>query len=179
MSTGFTVRPFQDSVQIMRAANPQGHLYSGVAEHHASELACSFDELGVWPKNPPVALISAQRITDEQAIEMTRDPRALVAYCNFGGAVGTWNANGEGRWAASPGEWIVVDVELAQEQAEGSGFVDTPGAYVDVVFALWRIQGGWACAVWSPIDCEALAIIMGLDHWPRRGWTATKVWYGE
>ena len=179
MSTGFTVRPFEDSVKIMRAANPEGTLYSGVAEHHASELACSYEQLGIWSEAPPVSLISAQRITDEHATQLTRDPKALVEYSNFGGAIGTWNANGEGRWTASPGQWIVVDVELVQEQAEQGGFEDAPGSYVDVVFALWRIQGGWASAVWSPADSEALAIIMGLDRWPREGWSATKVWYGE
>jgi len=179
MSTGFTVRPFEDSVRIMRAAHPSGPLFSGVAEHHASELACAYSELGVWSEDPPVSLISAQRITDAHAIELTSDPAALVNYANFGGAIGTWNANGEGRWTSSPGEWIVVDVELAQEQAQESGFDKAPGSYVDVVFALWRIQGGWVCGVWSPNDSEALAIIMGLERWPREGWVATKVWYGE
>ena len=179
MSTGFTVRPFEDSVQIMRAAHPDGILYSGVADHHASELACSYGELGVWSEEPPMSLISAQRISEEEAVRLTADPKALVDYANFGGAVGTWNANGEGRWSASEGQWIVVDVELVQEQAEDSGLDDGPGSYVDVIFALWRIQGGWACGVWSPRDSEALAIIMGLDRWPREGWLATKVWYGE
>ena len=28
-------------------------------------------------------------------------------------------------------------------------------------------------------DSEALGIIMGLEHWPRDGWQATRVWYGE
>jgi hypothetical protein len=181
MSVGFTPRPFEDCIRIMRAANPEGELFSGVAEHHASELAVAYGELGQWSETPPVPLISAQRITDDEAIRLTQDPKALVAYANFGGAIGTWNANGDGRWNASPGAWIVVDVELIQEQAEADPdyFGDAPGAYVDVVFALWRIQGGWAAGVWSPADCEALAIIMGLEHWPRDGWQATRVWYGE
>lgn len=177
----FTVRPFVDATKIMAQANPETELHLGVAEHYASEEAVALAPLGEWSDDPPVPTISRQRLDDREADGYTRDPRALVEYANFGGAIGTWNANGEGRWVSSPGEWILVAVELVQEQAEGDSddFEDSPGSWVSVLFALWRIAEGWACAVWRPADAEVLATIMGLDALPSEGWVATRVWYGE
>lgn len=177
----FTPRTFEEATRIMQAGNPDVPVKTGVAEHYASEAAVSFDELGAWSDDPPVPLISLQRITDAEAIRLTRDPKALVDYANFGGAVGTWNANGEGRWASSPGEWIVVDVELVQEQAEQDPdyYEDAPGSWVYIIFALWKVAEGWACAIWSPQETDHLAMIMGLEAWPAEGWQATRVWYGE
>lgn len=177
----FTIRSFTEAAQIMQAANPEVALRSDPAEHYASERAYSFAPLGEWSDDPPVSLISLQRIGDDEARRLTGDPKALVEYGNFGGAIGTWNANGEGRWVGSPGAWILVDVELVQEQAaeDPDYFEDSPGSYVNLVFALWRVQEGWCCAVWRPAEDELLAMIMGLDAWPSEGWQATRVWYGE
>lgn len=178
---GFTVRPFVDAARIMAQANPESELHIGVAEHYASEEAIALAPLGEWSDDPPVPTISRQRMTDDEGRTLTSDPKALVDYANFGGAIGTWNAHGEGRWVASPGEWILVDVELVQEQAEEDPdyFEEAPGSWVNVLFALWRVAEGWVCAVWRPADAAVLATIMGLDALPADGWVATRVWYGE
>jgi hypothetical protein len=94
---------------------------------------------------------------------------------------------GSGQWLSSPGAWIIVDVELVQEQAEGQDdyFDDEDGDgggggnYVDVVFALWKVEEGWAAAVWQPGDHDLLARLMGLPVWPSEGWQSCEVWYGE
>ena len=80
-------------------------------------------------------------------------------------------------------DWIVVDVELVQEQAEESdcgGCEGASGDYVSVVFAMWRVQEGFAAAVWNPGDHGTLALIMGFDPWAvSEGWQPCSVWYGE
>ena len=70
-----------------------------------------------------------------------------------------------------------------QEQAEYDdeifGEEDGGGSYVDVIIALWKVEEGWAAAVWRPTDRDLLAQLMGLGAWPSKGWKKSNVWYGE
>lgn len=177
----FALRPFDAALAALRATKPGAALHSGQGEHYDAEVAYSFESVGEWSHDPPVPTLYRMKNPLGYSDEILADPKVFVDYANFGGAVGTWNANGSGRWCASPGEWILVDVELVQEQAEQDPdyFEGDPGAYVYVVFALWRTSDGWAAAVWPPSDVDALAAIIGLDGWPAEGWQPATVWYGE
>jgi len=173
----FQVRSIQVAVDRLRASQPDATLNTPTEfEHHATIAAWSFDRVGEWSDDPPFAVLYQQRDPGETVLT---DPKQLVEYANFGGAVATWNCKGEGRWAHSPGEWIIVDVELIQEQAEDDGFDENPGDVVDVIFALWKVSEGWAAAVWPASAPDLLAELIGFNGWPDSGWTGCEVWYGE
>lgn len=177
----FRPRPFADALAALRASNPDAELNTGAGEHYDAEVAFSFGPIGEWSDDPPIPTLYKMKNPHGYSAKVFSDPKSLVSYSNFGGAVATWNANGSGHWLASPGEWIIVDVELVQEQAEQDPdyFEDAPGSWVYVIFALWKCEDGYAAAVWSPNDTDTLAKVMGLDAWPSEGWQPTTVWYGE
>jgi hypothetical protein len=182
----FTIRSIQVAVDRLRASQPDATLNAPTTfEHHDSMGAWSFDPIGEWSTEPPFSVLYQQRDPLGYSAEVLVDPKNFVDYCNFGGAVATWNSNGTGRWAHSPGEWIIVDVELVQEQAadhDDGDFDDefgSSGDYVDVIFALWKVSEGWAAAVWRPDDRDLLAQLIGFESWPEGGWQDCEVWYGE
>src|SRR5690606_6455678 len=118
-SMPFTVRSIQVAVARLRASRPDETLNIPTEfEHYDTIAAWSFDPVGDWASDPPFAVLYQQRDPLGHSEKVLSDPKALVDYANFGGAIATWNANGHGRWAHSPGEWIVVEVELVQEQAD-------------------------------------------------------------
>ncbi|HLT35919.1 MAG TPA: hypothetical protein VK034_06530 [Enhygromyxa sp.] len=179
----FTVRSIQVAVARLRASRPDETLNIPTEfEHYDTIAAWSFDPVGDWASDPPFAVLYQQRDPLGHSEKVLSDPKALVDYANFGGAIATWNANGHGRWAHSPGEWIVVEVELVQEQADDDDLGDFDGGggdYVDVIFAVWKVSEGWAAAVWPPGERDLLAELIGLDGWPEQGWEGCEVWYGE
>ncbi len=171
----FDIRSIQVAVDKLRASQPDSTLNTTTeCEHYDSVAAWSFDPVGEWASDPPFSVLYQQK---DPGADVFTDPKSLVSYANFGGAVATWNANGSGRWAHADDQWILVEVELIQEQADDDYGAD--GDYVSVVFALWRVREGYAAAVWSPDDTDLLAQMIGLDEWPRDGWQDCDVWYGE
>jgi len=178
----FKLRTFDQVLGALRASDPRGELKTGQGEHHDAQAAYSFVAVNEWSGDPPTPTLYRMGNPPGHSAKIFTDPRVFVDYANFGGAVATWNANGEGRWCADPdGNWIIVDVELVQEQAEQDPdyFDGDPGAYVYIVFALWRLADGYAAAVWTPDDTDTLARLIGLPTWPTEGWQQTTVWYGE
>jgi hypothetical protein len=154
-------------------------------DHYDSVGTWSFDKLGESPSRPPLSVLYQQRNPFGYSKQVLADPNALLDYANFR-AIGTWNARGSAEWLSSPDAWIIVDAELVQEQAEGHDdyfLEDDEGAYggdyVDVIVALWKVEEGWAAAVWRPSDRDVLAKLMGLPGWPKKGWKSAQVWYGE
>lgn len=176
---GFAIRPFEQCVEVFRGSR-KGELSAQQGEHYDTQQAYAFENLEDWSDDPPVTSLYLQKDPFGYSERVLEDPKTLVEYSNFGGAVATWNANGSGQWCGSPGEWLMVAVELVQEQAEDDDFgYDAPGNYVDVIFAIWKVEEGYACAVWRPDERDLLASVMGLDSWPAEGWQAVDVWYGE
>lgn len=179
----FQVRPFQAALDVFRASPPpsakkkkEKKLHEGTEGNYDTLRAYSYSPLGEWPKDPPVTTLYQQKDPFGYSEKVLTDPKSLVSYCNFP-AVGTWNANGSGRWLSDPAGWILVDVELTQEQADED--YEGPGGYLLVIFALWRVEEGYAAGVWRDGDGALLAQVMGLDAWPDTGWQPCKVWYGE
>ncbi len=183
-STGFTVRSIQVAIDKLRASRPDQTLNTpSEHEHYDSIGTWSFDPVGTWASSPPYSVLYQQRNPFGYSKTVLSDPKSLVSYANFGGSIATWNAKGSGRWSHSPGEWILVDVELVQEQAEGQddwGDDESSGGnYVSVIFALWKVEEGWAAAVWESHHQALLAELIGLPAWPTQGWQDCEVWYGE
>jgi hypothetical protein len=183
----FSVRPFSACVEALRQAEPDEELNSATEnlEHYDSAEAHSYDTIGEWADDPPLSVLYRQKNPMGSSRELLQKPKSFVDYCNFGGAVATWNANGEGRWKHGE-DWIVVDVELVQEQAEADcgacGDGGGGGDYVSVIFALWKVEEGWAAAVWRPGERDVLTKVMGFDPWNDKDtgdWQACSVWYGE
>lgn len=179
----FVLRPFDQCVEAFRASSPDEELREqSPPEHYDALAAFSFANLKQWPTRPPLTSLYRMRDPLVHSGEVLNDPQRLVAYSNHGTAVGTWNANGTGQWAHEPGAWIVADVELVQEQVDEDDFYDEEGSggdYVNVIFALWKVEDGWAAAVWRSGERDTLAKVMGFDAWPTAGWEPCKVWYGE
>lgn len=171
------LRSFARCVEALARSSPDRKLIKQPSPHYASEEAYAFEDLSAWSDNPPVTSLYLH--DDDPGEDLLKDPKELVDYCNFGGAVGTWNANGTAQWVASdgPNPWIIADVSLVQEQAEEDDY-DAPGGYVDVIFAMWRVEEGYAVAVWDSGEKVLLTEVMGLDAWPK-GFQEAKVWYGE
>ncbi|MCA9697581.1 MAG: hypothetical protein KC431_08655, partial [Myxococcales bacterium] len=91
----FTIRPFSACVEALRAADPDRKLNHAQKdlEHYDSAEAYSYDPIGEWSDDPPLSVLYRQKNPSESYLS---DAKAFVDYCNFGGAVATWNANGEG-----------------------------------------------------------------------------------
>jgi hypothetical protein len=174
---GFRVRPFQECVAAFAASSAKKKLKKQDGSHWDSKEAHAFKSLGSWPSSPPVTSLYLQDDPLSHSDDVLKDPKQLVEYCNFK-AVGTWNARGKARWLASDAPWILADVELTQEQA-GDRDEEASGDYIGVVFALWKVEEGYAAAVWDPGERDLLAKVMGLDAWPDAGWQDAEVWYGE
>jgi hypothetical protein len=184
----FGIRSIKAIVDELQASRPGEKLeIPSEHEHYDTIGTWSFDPVGTWASRPPFSVIYQQRNPLGHSKQILSDANKLLDYANFGGAIGTWNAKGPADWLNSPGEWIIVDAELVQEQAEGQDdyFDDEDGEggfggnYVDVVIALWKVEEGWAAAVWRPSDRDLLAKLMGLPAWPSKGWKKCEVWYGE
>ncbi len=183
----FQVRSIQVAVDLLRELDPDEPLNTPEQfEHYDTIGAWSYDPVGEWASSPPFSVLYQQRDPLGHSEEVLTNPNKLLDYANFGGAIATWNANGTGKWAHSPGEWIIVDVELVQEQADDDDddyFDDEEGGgggnYVSVIFALWKVSEGWAAAVWRPVERDTLVELIGLDEWPTEGWEDCRVWYGE
>ncbi|MFV8751983.1 hypothetical protein ACNOYE_15665 [Nannocystaceae bacterium ST9] len=178
------MRSIQVAVDKLRASRPDETLNAPTEfEHYDSIGAWSFDPVGTWAPSPPFSVLYQQRNPLGYSSKVLTDPKELVEYANFGGSIATWNSKGSGRWIHSPDEWILVDVELVQEQAgDYDDFDDEGGSggdYVSVIFALWKVEEGWAAAVWEPADQALLADLIGLAAWPSEGWQDCEVWYGE
>jgi hypothetical protein len=183
-SGGFAPRSIAEIVEILRATRPDETLNApDTHEHYDTIGTWSFDPVGQWASSPPFSVLYQQNNPLNYSKAVLDDPKTLVSYSNFGGAIATWNANGRGTWQHSPGAWILADIELVQEQAGDDDFFDEEGGgggnYVSLIFALWKIAEGWAAAVWEPGDRDTLARLIGLPEWPSEGWQACEVWYGE
>lgn len=177
-NVSFTIRSIDDAVAALRASNPDASLKTGVASHGDNEAAWSFGAIKGWPKSPPVSTLYKQKRPLKWSANVLKDPKKLVDYANFE-AVGTHNAKGKGRWLAADDQWIIVEVELRQEQFDPDADEDFGGGQVSVVFALWRVTEGFAAAIWRRWDTITLAKVMGFDAWPTVGWADVDVWYGE
>jgi hypothetical protein len=96
--------------------------------------------------------------------------------------IGTWNAKGNATWACAPGDWIIAEVSLVQEQADDSDDGDDGegggGDRVAMLLAVWRIEEGAAAAVLHREDRELLRTLIGLSAWPKLD-QRSEVWYGE
>jgi hypothetical protein len=154
---------------VLKAYRKLGRVKRFDPQHYAAIDSYSTHDLSKWPSSGPIASIHRMKDPASHSSELFRDPKTLVDYCNFGNAVGTWNAHGKARWAAGKG-WIVADVELTQEQ-------DEVGDFLSVIFALRVLDDGWVAAVWPSGGREALTQVLGLK-WPAKMKPA-KVWYGE
>src|SRR5262245_60699150 len=139
---------------VLKAYKKLGRVKRFDPQHYAALDSYSTHNLAKWPASPPLASIHRMKDPATHSAEVFRDPKKLVDYCNFGSAVGTWNAHGKAQWAAGDG-WILADVELTQEQAE-------EGDSFDVIFALRALDDGWVAAVWPSGDGENLVKLLGL-----------------
>jgi hypothetical protein len=180
----FEIRNLDVIIRKFRASRPNDTLNeldtaAGRQQHVDCIAAWSFDPIGTSDSS----VVYQVEHPLQWSREVLKDPKVFVDYCRFHGSVGTWNANGEGQWLAEPGKWILVDVELVQEQADGSDDYDDEGGgggnYVSVTFALWKVKEGWLAAVWEPSKHAVLAKLIGFKTWPKKGWQPCKVWYGE
>ena len=175
----FVLRPFARCLETFAASRPGEQLNEHPDGNYDTEKAYSFDDLSTWASDPPLTALYRQRDPLLHSKDVFTDPKMLLDYANFGNAIGTWNANGEARWQCSPDEWIIADVDLVQEQADDEWGDEGGGDYVSVVFALWKVEDGYAAAVCRPNERPLLASVMGIGEWPSEGWQDAKVWYGE
>lgn len=172
-------RSFEDMVQALRDLD-RGEVekYDDVMNYMA-EVGYSYQDLSKWPDSPPVpSIYKLKRDPDEGPLT---DPKSLVDASNYQ-AVGTWNANGDGRWVAGDG-WILLSVTLVQEQAEDQGCGGCGGGgagdYVPVAYGLRKVTDGYASMIWPKNDQEAITKVFGLEHFPVDGWESVEVWHGE
>ena len=143
--------------------------------HYAATESWAWEDLSAWPKSPPID--SIHLLPKDDGSGWLDDPESFMSNANFGNAVGTWNARDrEGNWAGEPGQWMIIQAELAREEDEEDG---RDG--VAVTFAGWKVEEGLAVAVLDYGKAkEWLPRIMGLDAWPAQGaWKEASVWYGE
>lgn len=173
----FTPRPIDDCVAAFRAWRPDQSLREQSAQHYDAVTAWSFSDLRELPDAPPLTSLYRMGDPSSHSAEVLTNPKSFADYCSgFQPAVGLWNANGSGRWVHGGTDWILLDVELADGQGDDE-WGDDGG--VAVVFGLWKIEEGWAAAVFSPDEKQHLTRVMGLDAWPSEGWEACDVWFGE
>jgi hypothetical protein len=182
----FAIRSIKAIVAELKASRPGEKIKTSKKPgHYDSVGAWSFDKINDWPSRPPLSVLYQMNNPLRHSKQVLDDPNKLLDYANFS-AIGTWNAKGSCNWQSSKGAWIIVDAELVQEQASDDDFFDDEdgdggygGSHVDVIVALWKVEEGWAAAVWRPEDRDLLAKLMGLPGWPSKGWKTGQVWYGE
>ena len=173
----FAIRSIDECVSAFDALKPDDELRNQGARDGAED-SWAFRDLEQWPESPPVA--SVYRIKDPSSYskKVWEDPRSLMGFAGFQ-AIGTWNANGSGKWAHGDG-WAVLDVHLVQEQAEDDDMLfDSPGGSVSLIFAIWRVEEGFACAVWNSHLHEAFTKVLGFNPWNEASWEHCTVWHGE
>ena len=174
MST-FTARPFSAAVADLKKALPK--LREQKPQHYDAATAFAVGDLAKWPQHPPIQSLYQMKSPLSYSDQVLTDAKTLVEYANFGSAIGTWNAKGTAAWTCAPGDWIIAEVSLVQEQADEDS-EDGPGDRVDVLLAVWRIEEGAAAAVLHREDRELLRTLIGLSAWPKLD-QRSEVWYGE
>jgi hypothetical protein len=177
LGMSISTRSFQQCVDDLQASRPEKKLLEQEPPNYDSIKAYAFGNLAEWPRNPPITSLHLQGDPLNHCSGVLSDPASLLDYLNCGNAVGIWNARGRATWQHENDQWIIADVDLGGGQGEDDGF-DDEGA-VSVVFALWKVEEGYAAAIWRPDERAVLARVMGLETWPESGWQNAEVWYGE
>ena len=179
MST-FTLRPFSAAVADLKKALPK--LREQKPQHYDAVTAFAVGDLAKWPQHPPIQSLYQMKSPLAYSDKVLTDAKTLVEYANFGSAIGTWNAKGTATWACAPGDWIIAEVSLVQEQADDSDDGDDGegggGDRVAMLLAVWRIEEGAAASVLHREDRELLRTLIGLSAWPKLD-QRSEVWYGE
>ena len=173
----FAPRSIARCLDAFRAIRPDDELRDQGARDGADN-SWAFAALDASSDNPPVPSLYLVENPLSYSKKVMEDPKSLMGFANFQ-AIGTWNANGTGKWAHGEG-WIALDVELTQEQAEDDDMLfDSPGGNVAVIIALWKVDEGYACAVWGGYQHQSLTKIMGFNPWNDATWEHCRVSHGE
>ncbi|MDC0716162.1 hypothetical protein [Nannocystis bainbridge] len=175
----FVVRPFAACLAAFEALEPlktRAKKHRPVtrqdAAHYASSGAWSRHDLSKFPKSGPQESLHQFADLEFSGITELDDGPRFVQWANFGNAVGTWNAvDDDGSWQCVPGAWIVALCELGRDD-------DDFGNTLDVAFACWRVEDGYAVMI-TPYGGAATRIpaVSGIP-WPE-AFKESRLWYGE
>lgn len=178
-SMAFTIRPFAACLAAFEALEPPRSkakkprpVQKQEATHYASTGAWSRQDLSKFPKSGPPESLHQLADLEHSGIEALEDGPAFVAWANFGNAVGTWNAvDNEGSWQCAPGEWIIALAELGRDD-------DDDGDTLDVAFACWRVEDGYAVMITGYGGAKARIPAVSGIPWPE-AFNEARLWYGE
>lgn len=174
----FTLRPFAACLAAFEVLQPVKSkakkprpLTKQDATHYASSAAWSRHDLSKFPGSGPLESLHRFEDLGHSGIEGLDDGPQFVRWAHFGNAVGTWNAvDEEGSWQCDPGAWIVALCELGRDDGDG----DT----LDVAFACWRVEDGYAAMVTPYSEAKTrIAAVSGIP-WPET-FKEARLWYGE
>lgn len=167
-----TLRPFEASLAAFREACPaEREVYEQSRVHGQKAYAC--DDLETWPESPPTPslhLHTADGLRLFRVEDAVATPLATIRRCWFN-AIGTWSCRAQGSSVGGDG-WRIVVATLVNGEGEDRT------RDIHVIFAVWRVKEGDACAVAQVHQREAVAQMVGLTDWPSDGWEpfAAQVW---
>lgn len=175
----FPIRPFAASLAAFEALEPPKSkakkprpVTKQDATHYASQGAWSRKDLSKFPRSGPQESLHQLADLEQSGIEGLDDGPTFVQWAHFGNAVGTWNAvDNEGSWQCSPGEWIIALCELGRDDQDD-------GDTLDVAFACWRVEDGYAVMITAWDDAKARIPLVSGIPWPDE-FKESRLWYGE
>lgn len=175
----FMLRPFAACLATFEALEPTKKskakkprsVQKQEGTHYASSGAWSRADLSKFPRSGPPESLHHFADLEHSGIDGLDDGPTFVRWANFGNAVGTWNAvDEEGAWQCAPGEWLIALAELGRDDND---YGDT----LDVAFACWRVEDGYAVMITPYRDRARIAEVSGIP-WPD-ALREARLWYGE